>query len=76
MQIGNVCYLSHIKLHEIHRLFMYQAYIDKDIESTIHLHVLIPRINGFKKQTDILRQKHTEFVEKYKLTPGAGGEDK
>lgn len=26
------------------------------------------RVNGFKKQTEILRQKHAEFKEKYKRT--------
>lgn len=29
--------------------------------------VLFLRVNGFKKQTEILRQKHTEFLEKYKI---------
>lgn len=29
--------------------------------------VLCLRVNGFKKQTEILRQKHTEFLEKYKI---------
>ncbi|KAL0973881.1 hypothetical protein UPYG_G00212360 [Umbra pygmaea] len=33
------------------------------------------RINGFKKQTEILRQKHAEFLEKYKVTHNSG-EDK
>lgn len=32
------------------------------------------RVNGFKKQTEILRQKHAEFLEKYKIQNG--GEDK
>lgn len=39
-----------------------------------HVSVLFPRINGFKKQTEILRQKHAEFLEKYKIPNG--GEDK
>lgn len=25
------------------------------------------RVNGFKKQQEILRQKHAEFLERYKL---------
>lgn len=29
--------------------------------------VLSTRANGFKKQTEILRQKHQEFLEKYKI---------
>ncbi|KAI3351156.1 hypothetical protein L3Q82_005713 [Scortum barcoo] len=33
-----------------------------------------PRVNGFKKQTEILRQKHAEFLEKYKIQNG--GENK
>lgn len=36
--------------------------------------VLFPRANGFKKQTEILRQKHAEFLEKYKIRND--GEDK
>lgn len=36
--------------------------------------VLLPRANGFKKQTEILRQKHSEFLEKYKIRNN--GEDK
>lgn len=34
------------------------------------LHVsslLSTRANGFKKQTELLRQKHQEFLEKYKI---------
>ena len=30
--------------------------------------VVIGRVNGFKKQTEILRQKHAEFLEKYKIS--------
>lgn len=33
------------------------------------------RVNGFKKQTEILRQKHADFLEKYKITRNSG-EDK
>lgn len=33
--------------------------------------VLFLRVNGFKKQTEILRQKHAEFLEKYKK-PNSG----
>ena len=36
--------------------------------------VLFSRANGFKKQTEILRQKHAEFLEKYKIRNT--GEDK
>lgn len=31
-------------------------------------HLRFFRVNGFKKQTEILRQKHAEFKEKYKRT--------
>lgn len=31
-------------------------------------HLRFLRVNGFKKQTEILRQKHAEFKEKYKRT--------
>ncbi|KAK6298133.1 hypothetical protein J4Q44_G00311880, partial [Coregonus suidteri] len=30
------------------------------------------RVNGFKKQTEILKQKHAEFLEKYKITRNSG----
>lgn len=36
--------------------------------------VWFPRVNGFKKQTEILRQKHAEFQEKFKMKNA--GEDK
>ncbi|CAB1325060.1 unnamed protein product [Coregonus sp. 'balchen'] len=29
-------------------------------------------VNGFKKQTEILKQKHAEFLEKYKITRNSG----
>lgn len=38
------------------------------------LRVRFFRTNGFKKQMEILRQKHTEFKEKYKRSNA--GEDK
>ncbi|XP_061541114.1 dnaJ homolog subfamily C member 4 isoform X3 [Phycodurus eques] len=31
---------------------------------------LSQKVNGFKKQTEILRQKHAEFMEKYKMRNG------
>lgn len=36
--------------------------------------LLSPRANGFKKQTEILRQKHQEFLDKYKRR--SDGEEK
>lgn len=47
---------------------------DARILSLIVSPVLFPRANGFKKQTEILRQKHAEFLEKYKMRND--GEDK
>jgi len=38
------------------------------------LSVLSSRVNGFKKQQEILRQKHAEFQEKYKIR--SNGEEK
>lgn len=38
--------------------------------------VLISRVNGFKKQAEILRQKHAEFMEKYHAVTRGGGEGK
>lgn len=40
----------------------------------LNLFGLFSRANGFKKQTEILRQKRAEFLEKYKLR--SDGEDK
>ncbi|KAJ3587551.1 hypothetical protein NHX12_011148 [Muraenolepis orangiensis] len=34
------------------------------------------RVNGFKKQTEILREKHAAFMEKYNLPTGDGGKEK
>lgn len=34
--------------------------------------VLLSRINGFKKQNEILRQKHAAFQEKYKTMHNGG----
>ncbi|XP_072345502.1 dnaJ homolog subfamily C member 4 isoform X2 [Scyliorhinus torazame] len=39
----------------------------------VFIHYVGFRANGFKKQQEILRQKHAEFVEKYKLRKGGGG---
>ncbi|CAL8356779.1 unnamed protein product [Merluccius merluccius] len=62
------------KLEEVHTNFMDEK--DRTIIEIYNQSKERARVNGFKKQTEILRQKHTEFVEKYNLTPGAGGQEK
>ncbi|RVE67387.1 hypothetical protein OJAV_G00102340 [Oryzias javanicus] len=60
------------KLEEVHNNFMDEK--DRVITEIYNESKERARINGFKKQTEILRQKHAEFQEKYKVRNG--GEDK
>lgn len=60
------------KLEEIHTNFMDEK--DRAITEIYNEAKERARVNGFKKQTEILRQKHAEFQEKYKLRHD--GEDK
>lgn len=39
-----------------------------DVVVLMLFHLRFFRVNGFKKQMEILRQKHAEFKEKYKRT--------
>uniref|UniRef100_A0A3Q0TBA3 DnaJ (Hsp40) homolog, subfamily C, member 4 n=1 Tax=Amphilophus citrinellus TaxID=61819 RepID=A0A3Q0TBA3_AMPCI len=52
------------KLEEVHSNFMDEK--DRVITEIYNEAKERARINGFKKQMEILRQKHTEFKEKYK----------
>ncbi|XP_030595104.1 dnaJ homolog subfamily C member 4 [Archocentrus centrarchus] len=52
------------KLEEVHSNFMDEK--DRVITEIYNKAKERARINGFKKQMEILRQKHTEFKEKYK----------
>lgn len=60
------------KLEEVHTNFMDEK--DRVITEIYNESKERARVNGFKKQTEILRQKHAEFLEKYKIRQG--GEDK
>lgn len=60
------------KLEEVHTNFMDEK--DRVITGIYNEAKERARVNGFKKQTEILRQKHAEFLEKYKIRNG--GEDK
>jgi len=60
------------KLEEVHNNFMDEK--DRVITEIYNESKERARVNGFKKQTEILRQKHAEFLEKYKIRNG--GEDK
>ncbi|XP_031159301.1 dnaJ homolog subfamily C member 4 [Sander lucioperca] len=60
------------KLEEVHNNFMDEK--DRVITEIYNESKERARANGFKKQTEILRQKHAEFLEKYKIRKD--GEDK
>ncbi|CAL8264229.1 unnamed protein product [Lota lota] len=62
------------KLEEVHSNFMDEK--DRNITEIYNQSKERARVNGFKKQTEILRRKHAEFVEKYNLSNGDGGEEK
>ncbi|XP_059202909.1 dnaJ homolog subfamily C member 4 [Centropristis striata] len=53
------------KLEEFHNNFMDEK--DRVITDIYNETKERARANGFKKQTEILRQKHAEFLEKYKI---------
>ncbi|XP_037117024.1 dnaJ homolog subfamily C member 4 isoform X1 [Syngnathus acus] len=56
------------KLEEVHSNFMDEK--DRVITEIYKDSKERARVNGFKKQTEILRQKHTEFLEKYRIRNG------
>ncbi|XP_072251658.1 dnaJ homolog subfamily C member 4 [Leuresthes tenuis] len=60
------------KLEEVHNNFMDEK--DRVITEIYNESKERARVNGFKKQTEILRQKHAEFQEKYKMR--SDGDDK
>uniref|UniRef100_A0A8C2XPL2 DnaJ (Hsp40) homolog, subfamily C, member 4 n=1 Tax=Cyclopterus lumpus TaxID=8103 RepID=A0A8C2XPL2_CYCLU len=53
------------KLEEVHNTFMDEK--DRAIAEIYKESKERARANGFKKQTEILRQKHAEFLEKYNI---------
>ncbi|XP_039616679.1 dnaJ homolog subfamily C member 4 [Polypterus senegalus] len=56
-------YMGFQKLEEIHSSFMNEK--DKIITKIYNESKERARVNGFQKQQEILRKKHTEFIEKY-----------
>ncbi|XP_067831727.1 dnaJ homolog subfamily C member 4 [Heptranchias perlo] len=66
-------YVGFRKLEEAHNNFMDNK--DRVITEIYNESKERARMNGFKKQQEILRQKHAEFVEKYRLKK-QGGDDK
>ncbi|XP_029703538.1 dnaJ homolog subfamily C member 4 isoform X2 [Takifugu rubripes] len=60
------------KLEEVHNNFMDEK--DRVITEMYNESKQRARANGFKKQTEILRQKHQEFLDKYKRC--SDGEEK
>ncbi|XP_041035921.1 dnaJ homolog subfamily C member 4 isoform X2 [Carcharodon carcharias] len=65
-------YFGFRKLEEFHKDFMDNK--DRVITKIYNESKERARANGFKKQQEILRRKHAEFVEKYKLKK-RGGDD-
>ncbi|KAI4893715.1 hypothetical protein NFI96_012169 [Prochilodus magdalenae] len=61
-------YFGFRKLEEVHNNFMDEK--DRVITEIYKESKERARVNGFKKQQEILRQKHAEFVERYKLRNG------
>ncbi|XP_023667269.1 dnaJ homolog subfamily C member 4 [Paramormyrops kingsleyae] len=70
--LASVCihYFGFRKLEEMHNNFMDEK--DRVITQIYNESKERARINGFQKQTEILRQKHAEFLEKYKWRRGGG----
>ncbi|XP_026991546.1 dnaJ homolog subfamily C member 4 [Tachysurus fulvidraco] len=60
-------YFGFRKLEEIHNDFMDKK--DNAITKIYNESKERARVNGFKKQQEILRQKHAEFLERYKIRP-------
>ncbi|XP_067313136.1 dnaJ homolog subfamily C member 4 [Pseudorasbora parva] len=65
-------YFGFRKLEEVHNNFMDEK--DRVISEIYNESKERARVNGFKKQQEILRQKHAEFVERYKIR--SNGEEK
>lgn len=65
-------YFGFRKLEEVHSNFMDEK--DRLITEIYNKSKEQARVNGFKKQQEILRQKHAEFLERYKIR--SSGEEK
>ncbi|XP_064407856.1 dnaJ homolog subfamily C member 4 [Latimeria chalumnae] len=67
IMLGSVVahYVAFRKLEEVHNNFMDEK--DRIITGIYNESKERARVNGFKKQQELLRQKHAEFVEKYRL---------
>ncbi|KAK2890854.1 hypothetical protein QQF64_006960 [Cirrhinus molitorella] len=68
----SVHYFGFRKLEEVHNNFMDEK--DRVITEIYNTSKERARVNGFKKQQEILRQKHAEFLERYKIR--SNGEEK
>ncbi|XP_072407164.1 dnaJ homolog subfamily C member 4 [Chiloscyllium punctatum] len=66
-------YVGFRKLEEFHKSFM--ADKDRAITEIYNKSKEQARLNGFKKQQEILRQKHAAFMEKYRLKTRGGGDE-
>ncbi|XP_051505752.1 dnaJ homolog subfamily C member 4 [Myxocyprinus asiaticus] len=58
-------YFGFRKLEEVHNNFMDEK--DRIINEIYNESKERARVNGFKKQQEILRQKHADFLERYKI---------
>ncbi|XP_048475524.1 dnaJ homolog subfamily C member 4 isoform X2 [Rhincodon typus] len=66
-------YVGFRKLEEFHKNFM--ANKDRAITEIYNESKERARLNGFKKQQEILRQKHAAFMEKYRLKTRGGSDE-
>ncbi|XP_030424311.1 dnaJ homolog subfamily C member 4 isoform X2 [Gopherus evgoodei] len=67
-------YVAYRKLEEVHNSFMDKK--DKLITSIYNESKERARANGFQKQQELLRQKHAEFTERYRIRPSGDSAQK
>ncbi|XP_074861769.1 dnaJ homolog subfamily C member 4 [Carettochelys insculpta] len=67
-------YVAYRKLEEVHNSFMDKK--DKLITSIYNESKERARANGFQKQQEILRQKHAEFMQRYRIRHSGDGRQK
>uniref|UniRef100_A0A8C0FYA9 DnaJ heat shock protein family (Hsp40) member C4 n=1 Tax=Chelonoidis abingdonii TaxID=106734 RepID=A0A8C0FYA9_CHEAB len=67
-------YVAYRKLEEVHNSFMDKK--DKLITSIYNESKERARANGFQKQQELLRQKHAEFTQRYRIRPSGDSAQK
>ncbi|XP_044878709.1 dnaJ homolog subfamily C member 4 isoform X3 [Mauremys mutica] len=67
-------YMAYRKLEEVHNSFMDEK--DKLITGIYNESKERARVNGFQKQQELLRQKHAEFTQRYRIRPSGDSAQK